>query len=64
MAEYYQLPFDVELNATSSGSAATIAPGSTGSASIDETASGGERDAREVLLAALVQGQFEVQQKC
>ena len=64
MAEYYQLPFDVELNATSgSGSAATIAPGST-SASIDETASGGERDAREVLLAALVQGQFEVQQKC
>ena len=60
MAEYYQLPFDVELNATASGSAATIAPGST-SASIDETASGGERDAREVLLAALVQGQFEVQ---
>ena len=67
MAAYYQLPFDDELNDTTgnSASAATIAPSttSTTSASIDEAASGGERDAREVLLAALVQGQFEVQLK-
>ena len=64
VAEYYQLPFDDELNDTTgnSASAATIAPSTTTtSASIDE--GGGERDAREVLLAALVQGQFEVQLK-
>ena len=56
VAEYYHLPFDDELNPP-----ATPASARPTSASIDEVTSGGERDAREVLLAALVQGQFEVQ---
>ena len=64
VAEYYQLPFDdTELNDEGNAAAAvsSAAAAATASASIDEAISGGERDAREVLLAALVQGQFEVQ---
>ena len=67
VAEYYQLPFDdTELNdegnaAAASAVSSSSAAAATASASIDEAISGGERDAREVLLAALVQGQFEVQ---
>ena len=54
VAEYYHLPFDDELNPPTSPASA----GPMSAASIDEVTSGGERDAREVLLAALVQGQF------
>ena len=67
VAEYYQLPFDdTELNDEGNATAvsavsSSAAAAATASASIDEAISGGERDAREVLLAALVQGQFEVQ---
>ena len=58
VAEYYHLPFDDELNPP----ATPVSAGPmSAAASIDEVTSGGERDAREVLLAALVQGQFEVQ---
>ena len=56
VAEYYHLPFDDELNPP-----ATPVSAGPMSASIDEVTSGGERDAREVLLAALVQGQLQVQ---
>ena len=58
VAEYYHLPFDDELNPP----ATPISAGPmSAAASIDEVTSGGERDAREVLLAALVQGQLQVQ---
>jgi len=52
VAEYYHLPFDDELNPP----ATPVSAGPmSAAASIDEVTSGGERDAREVLLAALVQ---------
>ena len=57
VAEYYHLPFDDELNPPATPASA----GPMSAASIDEVTSGGERDAREVLLAALVQGQLQVQ---
>jgi len=53
VAEYYHLPFDDELNPPP---ATPVSAGPmSAAASIDEVTSGGERDAREVLLAALVQ---------
>ena len=59
VAEYYHLPFDDELNPPP---ATPVSAGPmSAAASIDEVTSGGERDAREVLLAALVQGQLQVQ---
>ena len=58
VAEYYPLPFDDEL--TPPATPVSAGPMSA-AASIDEVTSGGERDAREVLLAALVQGQLQVQ---
>ena len=59
VAEYYHLPFDDELKPPP---ATPVSAGPmSAAASIDEVTSGGERDAREVLLAALVQGQLQVQ---
>ena len=70
VAEYYHLPLGDELNTgavttaavTSTASIASGLGPPTSASPLGDVTSGGERDAREVLLAALVQGQFEVQQ--